>query len=49
MDDLNIKKIVEKLIDTFLYAGQTSINLRNKGLIKNNFGLLTYHKKANIP
>ena len=34
MDDLNIKKIVEKLIDTFLYAGQTSINLRNKGLIK---------------
>ena len=34
MDDLKIKKIVEKLIDTFLYAGQTSINLRNKGLIK---------------
>ena len=32
MDDLNIKKIVEKLIDTFLYAGQTSINLRNKGI-----------------
>ena len=34
MIDLNIKKIVEELIDTFLYAGQISIDLRNKGLIK---------------
>ena len=34
MIDLNIKKIVEELIDTFLYAGQVSIDLRNKGLTK---------------
>ena len=34
MIDLNIKKIVEELIDTFLYAGQISIDLRNKGLTK---------------
>ncbi len=34
MNDLNIEKIVKELIDTFLYAGQVSIDLRNKGLIK---------------
>jgi 3'(2'), 5'-bisphosphate nucleotidase len=30
----NIKEIVENLIDTFLSAGETSINLRNAGLTK---------------
>ena len=34
MNNLNIEKIVKELIDTFLYAGQISIDLRNKGLIK---------------
>lgn len=34
MNNLNIKKIVEELIDTFLHAGQISLDLRNKGLIK---------------
>ena len=34
MSNLNIKKIVLELIDTFLHAGQISIDLRNKGLIK---------------
>ncbi len=34
MNDLNIEKIVKKLIDTFFLAGQISIDLRNKGLIK---------------
>ena len=34
MNNLNIKKIVKELIDTFLYAGQISLDLRNKGLIK---------------
>jgi len=34
MSDLNIEKIVRELIDTFFYAGQISIDLRNKGLIK---------------
>jgi len=34
MNNLNIEEIVKKLIDTFLYAGQISIDLRNKGLIK---------------
>ena len=34
MTELNIKKTVEKLIDTFLYAGKVSLDLRDKGLIK---------------
>ena len=34
MTELNIKKTVEKLIDTFLYAGKISLDLRDKGLIK---------------
>ena len=34
MNNLNIEEIVKELIDTFLYAGQISIDLRNKGLIK---------------
>ena len=34
MNNLNLEKIVKELIDTFLYAGQISIDLRNKGLIK---------------
>ena len=34
MEKLNIKEIVENLIDTFLKAGQISLNLRKKGLTK---------------
>ena len=34
MTELNIKKIVEELIDTFLHAGKVSLDLRNKGLTK---------------
>mgnify|MGYP001285601911 FL=1 len=34
MNKVNIKNIVENLIDTFLYAGKISLELRNKGLIK---------------
>ena len=34
MSQIDIKKIVENLIDTFLDAGKISINLRNEGLIK---------------
>ena len=34
MTELDKKMIVEGLIDTFLYAGQLAINLRDKGLIK---------------
>ena len=34
MNEINIKKIVENLIDTFLYAGKISLDLRKKGLIK---------------
>ena len=34
MNKFDTKKIVEDLIDTFLYAGQISLNLRKKGLIK---------------
>ena len=30
----DIKKIVEDLVQTFLYAGKISLNLRKKGLIK---------------
>ncbi|MDA9683599.1 3'(2'),5'-bisphosphate nucleotidase CysQ [Candidatus Pelagibacter sp.] len=34
MKDIEIKSTIEKLIDTFLYAGKVSIELREKGLIK---------------
>ena len=34
MTELEIQKIVENLIDTFLYAGKKSLILREKGLIK---------------
>ena len=34
MNKLNIKKIVESLIDTFINAGQLSLELREKGLTK---------------
>ncbi len=34
MSKINVKEIVESLIDTFIYAGKVSIDLRNKGLIK---------------
>ena len=34
MNEINIQKIVENLIDTFLYAGKVSLDLRNKGLTK---------------
>ena len=34
MKKINIKNIVENLIDTFLYAGKISLELRNKGLTK---------------
>ena len=33
MNKNDLKKIVEKLIDTFLYAGKISLKLREKGLI----------------
>ena len=34
MNKINIKNIIENLIDTFLFAGKISLNLREKGLIK---------------
>ena len=34
MTKLNIKEIVENLLETFLYAGQISLELRKKGLTK---------------
>ena len=34
MSEINIKKIIENLIDTFLKAGKISLELRKKGLIK---------------
>ena len=34
MNEINIQKIVENLIDTFLHAGKVSLDLRNRGLIK---------------
>ena len=34
MEKNNLKEIVENLIDTFLYAGKVSIELRKKGLTK---------------
>ena len=35
MTEINVEKIVRNLIDTFLKAGEVSINLRNDGLKKN--------------
>ncbi len=34
MTEINIQKIVENLVDTFLTAGKVSLELRHKGLIK---------------
>ena len=34
MSEVNLKNIVEAQIDTFLYAGNVAIELRNKGLTK---------------
>ena len=34
MEEINIKKIVENLIETFLNAGKLSLELRDKGLTK---------------
>ena len=34
MDDNEVKRVVENLIDTFLVAGEVSIKLREKGLNK---------------
>ncbi len=34
MTEINIKKIVEDLIETFLGAGKISLDLREKGLTK---------------
>ena len=34
MKKINLKNTVEDLIDTFLYAGKVSLELRKKGLIK---------------
>ena len=34
MNQNNIKEIVEDLIQTFLYAGEVSLKLRDQGLLK---------------
>ena len=34
MNEKNLKDLVEKQIDNFLYAGQVALDLRNKGLNK---------------
>ena len=34
MTKINIKEIVESLVDTFLYAGKVSLDLRKQGLTK---------------
>ena len=34
MNQIEIKTIIEKLIDTFLYSGKVSLELREKGLEK---------------
>ena len=34
MTNIDLKKIIEDLIDTFLYAGKISIDLRVQGLTK---------------
>tara|TARA_Y100001954_G_scaffold78623_1_gene86360 strand:+ start:699 stop:818 length:120 start_codon:yes stop_codon:yes gene_type:complete len=36
MNDINIKEVIINLIDTFLYAGKVSLELREKGLIQRN-------------
>ena len=41
MSEINIKKITENLIDTFLNAGQIALELRKKGLIKKKISELT--------
>ena len=32
MKEINLKNIVETLIDTFLHAGKTSLELRKRGI-----------------
>ena len=34
MNDINIKDVIVNLVDTFLYAGKVSLELREKGLTK---------------
>ena len=34
MKKIDLKDVVENLIDTFLYAGKVSLELRDKGLTK---------------
>ena len=34
MNEVNLKDVIEKQIDTFIYAGKIAIELRNKGLTK---------------
>ena len=34
MTKINIQEIVENLLDTFLYAGKVSLELRDQGLTK---------------
>ena len=34
MSKLNLKEVVESLIDTFFHAGKISLDLRNNGLTK---------------
>ena len=34
MTKINIQEIVENLLDTFLYAGKISLELRDQGLTK---------------
>ena len=34
MSNIDIQKVIESLIETFLYAGKVSIDLREKGLNK---------------
>ena len=37
MNEKKLKEIIEKQIDNFLYAGEVALELRNKGLKKNNW------------
>ena len=34
MNDINIKDVIINLVDTFIYAGKVSLELREKGLTK---------------
>ena len=34
MNNIDFKEVVESLLDTFLYAGKVSLELREKGLSK---------------